>query len=67
MIKLMIKYRLLPLNVDSFFDFKLESCGSVIYDAKILIRTWIATLWRIIQMFENVRGPVTDQVLTHTC
>ena len=29
MIKLMIKCRLLPLNVDSFFDLKLESCGSV--------------------------------------
>ena len=29
MIKLMIKCRLLPLNVDSFFDFTLESCGSV--------------------------------------
>ena len=31
MIKLMIKYRFLPLNVDSFFDFKLKSRGSVIY------------------------------------
>ena len=30
MIKLMIKNRFLPLNVDSFFDFKLKSCGSVI-------------------------------------
>ena len=34
MIKLMIKSRFLPLNVDSFFDFKLKSCGSVIQDAK---------------------------------
>ena len=25
----MIKCRLLPLNVDKLFDFKLESCGSV--------------------------------------
>ena len=31
MIKLMIKYRFLALNVDSFFDFKLKSRGSVIY------------------------------------
>ena len=30
MIKLMIKCRLHPLNVDNFFDFNLESCGSVI-------------------------------------
>ena len=29
MIKLMITCRLLPLNVDSFFDFKLYSCRSV--------------------------------------
>ena len=29
MIKLMIKCRLLTLNVGSFIDFKLESCGSV--------------------------------------
>ena len=29
MIKLIIKSRLLPLNVDSVFDFKLESCESV--------------------------------------
>ena len=29
MIKLMIKCRLLPLNLDSFFDLKLESCGSL--------------------------------------
>ena len=35
----MIKCRLLPLIVDSFIDFKLESCGSVINDAKTLIRT----------------------------
>ena len=34
MIKLMIKSRFLPLNMDSFFDFKLKSCGSVIQDAK---------------------------------
>ena len=63
----MIKYRLLPLNVDSFFNFKLESCGSVIWDAKTLIRTRSATLWRIMQIFENVRGPITDQVLKRTC
>ena len=31
MIKLMIKYRFLALNVVSFFDFKLKSRGSVIY------------------------------------
>ena len=31
MIKLMIKYRFLALNVDSFFDFNLKSRGSVIY------------------------------------
>ena len=30
MIKLMITSRLLPLNVNNFFDFKLESCESVI-------------------------------------
>ena len=30
MVKLMSKCRLLPLIVNSFFDFKLESCGSVI-------------------------------------
>ena len=30
MIKLMIKFSLPSLNVNSFFDFKLESCGSVI-------------------------------------
>ena len=29
MIELMIKCRLPPLHVDSFFDFKLESCGSL--------------------------------------
>ena len=28
MIKLMIKCRFLPLNVDSFYDFKLKSCES---------------------------------------
>ena len=28
MIKLVIKSRFLPLNMDSFFDFKLKSCGS---------------------------------------
>ena len=39
MIKLIIKSRLLPLNVDSVFDFKLESCESVLQDAKTLIRT----------------------------
>ena len=38
-IKLMIKCSLLPLNVNNFFDFKLENCGSVILDAKTLIRT----------------------------
>ena len=38
MIKLIIKSRLLPLNVDSVFDFKLESCESVLQDAKTLIR-----------------------------
>ena len=32
-IKLIIKCRLLPLNVNSFYDFKLESCGSMIWDA----------------------------------
>ena len=35
----MIECRLLPLKVNSFFDFKLENCGSVILDAKTLIRT----------------------------
>ena len=35
----MIKSRFLPLNVDSFFDFKLKSCGSVIQDAKTPIGT----------------------------
>ena len=30
MIKLVIKCRFLPLNMDTFFDFKLKSCGSVI-------------------------------------
>ena len=39
MIKLMIKCRFLPLNVDSLFDFKLKSCRSVIQDAKTLIKT----------------------------
>ena len=35
----MIKSRFLPLNVDSFFDFNLKSCGHVIQDVKTLIRT----------------------------
>ena len=35
----MIKCGSLPLNVDSFFDFNLKSCGSVIQDAKTLIGT----------------------------
>ena len=39
MIKLMIKCGSLPLNVDSFFDFKLKSCGSVIQDVKTPIGT----------------------------
>ena len=30
MIKLMIRWKFLPLNVDSFFDFQLKSCGSEI-------------------------------------
>lgn len=30
MIKLMIRWKFLPLNVESFFDFKLKSCGSEI-------------------------------------
>ena len=30
MIKLVTNCMLLPWNVNSFFDFKLESCGSVI-------------------------------------
>ena len=30
MVELVIKSRFLSLNVDSFFDFKLKSCGSVI-------------------------------------
>ena len=29
MLKLMIKCRLLPLNVNSFFDLELECCGSM--------------------------------------
>ena len=37
MIKLVIKSRFLPLNVDSFLDFKLKSYGSVILDVKTLI------------------------------
>ena len=44
----MIECRLLPLNVNSFFDFRWESCGSVIKDAKTLIRTQSATLLRIL-------------------
>ena len=40
----MIRCRFLPLNVDSFFDFKLKSCGSVISDVKALIRKKSATL-----------------------
>ena len=36
----MIKCGLLPLNVDNFFNFEMESCGSVISDAKILTRTY---------------------------
>ena len=34
----MIKSRFLPLNLNSFFDLKLKSCGSVISDVKTLIR-----------------------------
>ena len=60
MIKLVIKSRFLPLNVDSFFYFKLKTCGSVIYDVKTFIRSKSATLWRIVWMSENVRGPITD-------
>ena len=37
MIKLMIKCRFLPLNVVA--SFKLKCCGSVIQDAKTLIKT----------------------------
>ena len=40
----MIRCRFLPLNVDSFFYFKLKSCGSVISDVKALIRKKSATL-----------------------
>ena len=39
-IKLMIRCRFLPLNVDSFFDFKLKSCGSVIYIILSIIQNW---------------------------
>ena len=46
----MIKSRFLPLNVDSFFDFKLKSCGSVIQDAKKLIRTKSGELCRCLKM-----------------
>ena len=60
----MIKCRFLPLNLDSFFDFKLKSCGSVIQDNKTLIRTKSATLWRIMLMSQNVRGPIS--FLLHT-
>ena len=48
MIKLVIKNRFLPLNVDSFFDFKLKTYGSVIWDVEALIRTMTAPLWRIV-------------------
>ena len=47
MIKMVIKRRFLLLNVGSFFDFKLKSCGGVIQDVKSLIRTKSATWWRI--------------------
>ena len=36
----MIRCRFLPLNVDSFFDFKLKSCGSVIYIILSIIQNW---------------------------
>ena len=48
MVKLVIKSRFLSLNVASFFDFKLKSCGSVIKGVKTFIRTKNATLQRIV-------------------
>ena len=48
MIKLVIKSRFLPLNVDSFFDFKLKSYGSVILMLKHSSEPLSVTLWRIV-------------------
>ena len=45
--------------MNGLFYLELKTCGDVIKNSKTICWTWGVTMFRILQMFENERGPIT--------
>ena len=53
--------------MNSLFYLELKTGRGVIQNMEVICWKQSATMCRILQMLENVRGPVTDLVLSNTC
>ena len=63
----MIQEWLFPLNMNNLFYLELKTIRGVIQSMEAICWTQSATICRILQMLENVRGAVADWVLSDMC